>query len=148
MIVIVPHQDIELKLINSQKRIISELIKKNKDLIPYASMPLWVETEFKSIEEAKTQIKKITIFQPEYDVQKKALVCPVEIRTEDKILTVSLDFIFRHCEDSEHSEEDAAIHIDDEIFPLDVKIFRLGECTSSKPGIFELSNTVWKKLTS
>ena len=36
----------------------------------------------------------------------------------------------------------------DSTFPLPVKIFRLGECTSPKPGVYELSSTVWKKTTS
>ncbi len=137
-----------MKLIQAQKKIIGELINKNDGSIPYAGMPLWIKTEFENVEQAKKEITGITIISPEYDEQKKCFVCPVKIKTNTRIINSNMDFINRHCEDSEHSEEDAAIHIDDKIFPLDVKIFRLGECTSSKPGIFELSNTVWKKLTS
>ncbi len=36
---------------------------------------------------------------------------------------------------------------DTPLFPMPLKILRLGECTSPSPGVYELSNTVWKKLT-
>ena len=146
MIVIVPHPDIELKLINAQKNIIRQLFDINKKLLPYSAMPLWIATEFDSLQQAKTQIKGITIMAPKYDEEKGCLVCPVEIQTDDGIIKSCLDFIHKaqgHCEEPGNE----AIHIADEIFPLEVKIFRLGECNSSKPGVFELSSTVWKKLS-
>ena len=146
MIVIVPHPDLELKLINAQKKIIRQIFDINNQIIPYSAMPLWIHTNFESVQQAKAKITGITILAPEYDVQKGCLVCPVEIKIDDGIINSRLDFIYgvpRHCEE----RNDVAIHIDDSPFPLPVKIFRLGECTSSKPGVFELSNTKWVKLT-
>ena len=145
MIVIAPHQDLELKLINAQKKIIKQIFDINNQIIPYSAMPLWIGTEFESVQQAKQKITDITILAPEYDVQKRCLVCPVEIKTDDGIINSRLDFIHlnRHCEE----RSDVAIHITDPTFPLPVKIFRLGECTSPSPDVFELCNTVWKKLT-
>ena len=158
MIVIVPHRDLELKLINAQKKIIKEIFDFNNDVIPYASMPLWIPTEFETVDEAKNAITKVTVLSPKYDEKKEGFFCPVQIETNDgNILESKLNFIHglprsarndahwpRHCE--EHS--DAAIHFDEGTFPLSLKIFRLGECTSPKSGLFELSSPVWKKLTS
>ena len=139
MIVIVPHRDLELKLINAQKKIIKQIFDCNKDIIPYAAMPLWIPTEFETVDEAKNAITKVTVLTPEYDEIKEGLCCPVQIETGGgNILKSKFDFI-RHCECS------AAIHFDEEIFPLSLKIFRLGECTSPKPGVYELSSPVWKK---
>ena len=142
MIVIVPHRDLELKLINAQKKIIRQIFDYDKKIIPYAAMPLWIPTEFATIEEAKNVITKVTILAPKYDKNKEGLFCLVQIETNDEnILESKLDFI-RHCERS------VAIQAYDETFPLDVKIFRLGECTSPKPDVYELSSPVWKKLSS
>lgn len=146
MIVIAPHQDLELKLINAQKKIIKQIFDINNQIISYSAMPLWIFTDFESVQQAKQKITDITILAPEYDVQKGCLVCPVEIKTIDGIINSRLDFIYgvpRHCEE----RSDAAIHITDTTFPLPVKIFRLGECTSPSPDVFELSNTKWVKLT-
>ena len=146
MIVIAPHSDLELKLINAQKKIIRQIFDNNNQEIPYSAMPLWIHTNFESVQQAKEKIMGITILAPEYAVQKGSLVCAVEIKTNDGIINSRLDFIYsvpRHCEE----RSDVAIHITDPTFPLPVKIFRLGECTSSKPGVFELSNTKWVKLT-
>ena len=141
MIVIVPHRDLELKLINAQKKIIKENFDYDKEVIPYAAMPLWIPTDFASVEEAKNAITKVTVLGPEYD-GKGSFVCPVQIETAGgNVLESKLDFI-RHCERS------VAIQTYDDTFPLTVKIFRLGECTSPKPGVYELASTVWKKLTS
>ena len=140
MIVIVLHRDLELKLINAQKKIIKQIFDYNEKIIPYAEMPLWISTKFASVEEAKNAITKVTILAPEYDENKQGLFCPVQIKTNDgNILESKLDFI-RHCERS------AAIHFDNAPFPIPVKIFRLGECTSPKPGVYELSSPIWKKL--
>ena len=146
MIVIAPHSDLELKLITAQKKIIRQIFDINNQIIPYSAMPLWIYTDFESVQQAKQKITDITILAPEYDEPKGCLVCPVEIKTDDGIINSRLDFIYgvpRHCEE----RSDVAIHIDDSPFPLPVKIFRLGECTSPSPDVFELSNTKWVKLT-
>ena len=142
MIVIVPHRDLELKLINTQKKIIKQIFDYNEKIIPYAAMPLWIPTEFATIGEAKNAITKVTVMAPEFDINKEGIFCPVQIETTGgNVLESRLDFI-RHCERS------VAIQAYDETFPLDVKIFRLGECTSPKPDVYELSSPVWKKLSS
>ena len=145
MIVIVPHQDIELKLIKAQKNLIAQFAD-NNDNIVYPAMPLWINTDFTSVEDAKKQIKKITVHNPEFDDVEKALVCPVEIETMNGIIKNKLNFIsglLRFARNDKMSHDDKGCNI----FPLDVKIFRLGEATSSKPGVYELSSTVWKKLS-
>lgn len=145
MIVIVPHLDLELKLITAQKKIIRQIFDINNQIIPYSAMPLWIYTDFESVQQAKEKITGITILAPEYNEQKGCLVCPVEITSDDGIINGSLDFIHlrRHYEE----RSDVAIHITDPTFPLPVKIFRLGECSSPSPDVFELSNTKWVKLT-
>ena len=157
MIVIVPHRDLELKLINAQKKLIKEIFKGDNGIMPYAAMPLWIPVDFKTVEEAKAEITKVTVLAPEYD-EEGCFVCPVKIENVNgETLQSKLDFIrglprfarndvqsFRHCEE----RSDVAIQSYDNTFPLTVKIFRLGECTSPKPGVYELASTVWKKLTS
>ena len=138
MIVIVPHPDIELKLIKMQKEIIRQIIEADKEAVPYSAMPLWIETNFESLEQARKKITGITIMPAEYDEKKGCLACPVKIQTIDGIIESKLDFICGLLRCARN----------DELFPLDVKIFRLGECTSSKPGVYELSSTIWKKLSS
>ena len=152
MIVIVPHRDLELKLINAQKKIIKQIFDYNEKIIPYAAIPLWIPTDFATIEDAKNAITKVTVLAPEYNENNECLFCPVQIGTNDgNILESKLNFIHglprrpaprndRHCERS------AAIHFDESTFPLPIKIFRLGECTSPKPGVFELASPMWKKL--
>ena len=157
MIVIVPHRDLELKLINAQKKLIKEIFKGDNGITPYAAMPLWIPVDFKTVEQAKAEITKVTLLTPEYN-DKGCFVCPVEIECAGgDVLESKLDFVrglprsarndvqsFRHCEE----RSDVAIQSYDNTFPLAVKIFRLGECTSPKPGVYELASTVWKKLTS
>ena len=139
MIVIVPHRDLELKLINSQKKIIKEIFDYKKECFPYAVMPLWIPTDFTSVEEAKNAITKVTVLPPEYDENKEGLFCPVQIETASgNVLESKLNFITGLPRFARN----------DDTFPLPVKIFRLGECTCPKPGVYELSSPVWKKLTS
>ena len=153
MIVIVPHRDLELKLINAQKKLIKEIFKGDNGIMPYAAMPLWIPVDFKTVEEAKAEITKVTVLAPEYDEDEGYFVCPVKIENVNgDTLQSKLDFIrglqpFAVPELVE-GRNDVAIQSYDNTFPLTVKIFRLGECTSPKPGVYELASTVWKKLTS
>ena len=158
MIVIVPHRDLELKLINAQKKLIKEIFKGDNEITPYAAMPLWIPVDFKTVEEAKAEITKVTVLAPKYDEDEECFVCPVKIECVGvDVLESKLDFIHglpRRCAPrndtgpSCHCERSVAIQAYDETFPLSLKIFRLGECTSPKPGVYELASTVWKKLTS
>ncbi|MBO4628869.1 MAG: hypothetical protein J5687_02845 [Treponema sp.] len=142
MIVIIPHRDLELKLINAQKKIIKQIFDYDKKIIPYAAMPLWIPTEFETVDEAKNAITKVTVMAPEYDENKEVLFCPVQIETGGgHILKSKLNFIHGLPRHSAPRND-----VGDKIFPLPVKIFRLGECTSPKPGVYELSSPVWKKL--
>ena len=153
MIVIVPQRDLELKLINAQKKLIKEIFKGDNGIMPYAAMPLWIPVDFKTVEEAKAEITKVTVLAPEYDEDEGYFVCPVKIENVNgDTLQSKLDFIrglqpFAVPELVE-GRNDVAIQSYDNTFPLTVKIFRLGECTSPKPGVYELASTVWKKLTS
>ena len=151
MIVIVPHRDIELKLINAQKKLIKQIFDYDKKIISYAAMPLWIPTDFTTVEEAKNAITKVTVTAPQVDVNQEGLFCPVKIETVGgNVLESKLDFIngFPRCAVNTVPElvEGVEGRNDDETFPLPVKIFRLGECTSPKPGVFELASPVWKKL--
>ena len=142
MIVIVPHRDLELKLINAQKKIIKENFDYDKKIIPYAAMPLWIPTNFATVEDAKNAITKVTVMAPEFDINKEGIFCPVQISTNNgNILESKLNFITGLPRRSAPRND-----IGDDTFPLPVKIFRLGECTSPKPGVYELSSTIWKKL--
>ena len=140
MIVIVPHRDLELKLINTQKKIIKQIFDYNKNIITYAAMPLWIPTEFATIEDAKNAITKVAVLAPEFDENKEGIFCPVQIGTNDGIIQESkLNFIHGLPRYARNDDDDGT-------FPLPVKIFRLGECTSPKPGVFELASPVWKKI--
>lgn len=156
MIVIIPHQDIEIKLISSQKEIIRNLSASENKIVFYPALPLWIKTDFTSPKEAKEQIKKLTIEKPEYDEKEKAFVCPVKIQTEDGDVFGKMNFIYELlCSDCENSlvskdilaRKKETFHLNDNNFPLEVKIFRLGEAASPSPGIYELSNAVWVKLS-
>ena len=147
MIVIVPHRDLELKLINAQKKLIKEIFKGDNGITPYAAMPLWIPVDFKTVEQAKGEITKVTVLAPEYD-DEGCLVCPVKIECAGgDVLESKLDFV-RGLPRHYAPRNDVAIQAYDETFPLSLKIFRLGECTSPKSGVYELASTVWKKLTS
>ncbi len=136
-IVIALHPDQELILVRSQKTIISSLFEKGK--IIYASMPLWIPTAFNSVQEAKKQITGITINAPLYDMEKGCLSCPVLIKTKRGDFKSSLAFV--------KGQLDPALTLENKKpFPLKVKIFRLGECSSPSPNYYELKNIVWKKL--
>ena len=138
MIVIVPHQDLELKIIKTQKELIKKLYDKANKIIPYTAMPLWINTDFTSVEEAKKAIQKIIILPAEYDEIKNEIICPVEISIKDGNSDSSLSLV-KFLAKGNKAEAD--------LFPLEVKIFRLGECTSPSPNVFELSNIKWVKLT-
>ena len=126
-----------------KKKIIKQIFDYDKKIIPYAAMPLWIPTEFTTIEEAKNTISKVTVMAPEYDENKEGLFCHVQIETAgENVFESKLDFIpglprfarndddgttpLRHCEE----RSDVAIHLDESTFPLSLKIFRLGECTA------------------
>ncbi len=140
MIVIIPHPTEELILIREQKKMISYLFEKGK--IIYAHMPLWIPTDFETLEQAKNEITGITINTPQFDEEQKCIECPVEIKTKDSKRQCSLPYI--HLEQlpaNFYTFKDAV----KKTFPLTLKIFRLGECSVNE-NIYTLSNTSWKKF--
>jgi len=149
MIVLTPHPTEELRLIKYQKELVRCLF--TPGALVYAHQPLWIPANFESVEQAKKEIKSVTLLVPEYDEEKECFICPVKIETfGGTCLESKLDFIHglpRRARNDCHCERSAAIHINKDLFPLPLKIFRLGECTSPSPGFYELSNVVWKKLT-
>ncbi|MBO4532332.1 MAG: hypothetical protein J5726_01350 [Treponema sp.] len=150
MIVITPHPTEELKLIKYQKELIRRLF--TPGALIYAHQPLWIPAQFESIEQAKKEIKSVTVLAPEYDENGEGVFCPVRIQTVGgECLESKLDYIhglprFARNDEHCHCERSAAIHTNEDLFPLPLKIFRLGECTSPSPNVYELSSTVWKKL--
>ncbi len=143
MVVIVPHPTEELRLIKYQKELIRSLF--TPGALIYAHQPLWITTTFESVEQAKKEIKSVTVLAPESDENAEGIFCPVKIETlGGDCLESKLDFI---CGLPRFARNDTAIHTNEDLFPLSLKIFRLGECTSPSPNIYELSNVVWKKLT-
>ena len=159
MVVIVPHPTEELRLIKYQKELIRSLF--TPGALIYAHQPLWITTTFESVEQAKKEIKSVTVLAPEYEENGEGVFCPVKIETlGGDCLESRLNFICglprrltapRNDERSVtpcHCERSAAIHTNEDIFPLSLKIFRLGECTSPSPNVYELSSTVWKKTSS
>lgn len=139
MIVIALHPTEELRLIKLQKELVKEFFVPGG--LVHAHQPLWIETGFESVEQAKKEITNVTILAPQYDEVEGCVVCPVKIQVANgKELESRLDFI---CglprRFVPYNEKD--------IFPLALKIFRLGECTSPSPGVYELCNVVWKKLS-
>ena len=160
MIVITPHPTEELRLIKYQKELVRCLF--TPGALVYAHQPLWIPANFESVEQAKKEIKSVNVSAPEYDEERESFICPVKIETVGgTCLESKLDFIhglphrsaprndgtFSAPRNDCHCERSAAIHINKDLFPLPLKIFRLGECTSPSPGFYELSNVVWKKLT-
>ena len=151
-IAVAPHPTEELKLIKYQKELVRRLF--TPGTLVYAHQPLWIPTNFNTVQEAKEKITEVTLTGLEYDEKRECFICPVKIGTVDgTCLESKLDFIHglprRSAPRNDcHCERSAAIHINKDLFPLPLKIFRLGECTSPSPNIYELSNVVWKKLSS
>ena len=139
MIVIALHPTEELRLRKLQKELIRCLFE--PDALIYAHQCLWIKTDFKSVEQAKNEIKNVTILAPEYDEDAGCVVCPVTIQTlKGNEFESRLKLI-------EGLPRRATPDNNGDIFPINLKIFRLGECTSPSPNVYELSSTVWKKLT-
>ena len=157
MIIISPHPTEELRLIKYQKELVRKLF--TPGTLIYAHQPLWIPVEFSSVEEAKKSITKVTVLAPEYNYEQEGLICPVMIEVIDgNTLTSKMNFIhglprfarndnnFAHTDGHCEERSNEAIHLPDKIFPLPLKIFRLGECTCPSPNIYELNNVVWKKI--
>ena len=150
-IAVAPHPTEELKLIKYQKELVRWLF--TPGTLVYAHQPLWIPTNFTSVQEAKEKITGVTLTGVEYDEKSKMIVCigEVEVGSLSKVGSLSLSkghskFPLLHLEGDIPNVQ--AVLQDTQLFPLPLKIFRLGECTSPSPNVYELSNVVWKKLSS
>ena len=132
MVVLSPHPTEELKLIKYQKELIRRLF--TPGTIVYAHQPLWIPVDFESVQEAKEKITGVTLTGVEYDEKNKMVMCVGE----------GVKFPLIHIEGDIPNVQAALA--DTSLFPLPLKIFRLGECTSPSPNVYELKNIVWKKL--
>lgn len=132
-IVIALHPTEELRLIKYQKELVRRLF--TPGVLIYAHQPLWIPVDFESLQEAKESIMGVTLTGVEYDEKNKMVVCVGE----------GVKFPLIHIKGDTPNVQ-AALQ-DAPLFPLPLKIFRLGECTSPSPNVYELSNVVWKKLT-
>ena len=142
-IAVAPHPTEELKLIKYQKELVRRLF--TPGTLVYAHQPLWIPTNFTSVQEAKEKITGINLTGMEYDEKNKMVVCVGEVALrEPQGPQFILPFI--HLEGDIPNVQ--AVLQDTQLFPLPLKIFRLGECTSPSPNVYELSNVVWKKLSS
>ncbi len=139
MTIIIPHPTEELVLIRAQKKLIKELFEPGK--IIYAHTPLWIPVDFESVEEAKQKIKDVKVMSPVADKASGTIICPVQIITDNGTMQTSLRFIESPDGQLKTNCSDAPD------FPLDLKIFRLGECNSPSPNVYELKNSKWVKLT-
>ena len=168
MIVITPHPTEELKLIKYQKELVRRLF--TPGALVYAHQPLWFPVDFASVQEAKESITGVTLTGVEYDEKNKIVVCVGEVALRHRerhckagqkqsgglfLASLRADMLRRAKEPQFilpfiHLEGDipnvqAALQ-DAPLFPLPLKIFRLGECTSPSPNVYELRNIIWKKL--
>ena len=164
MIVIAPHPTEELRLINYQKELVRRLF--TPGALVYAHQPLWFPVDFASVQEAKECITGVTLTGVEYDVDAGVINVLVKIdprvkpeddigeyKPEDDIGGEALrkaqgphtKLPLLHIE-GDIPNVQAALK-DTPLFPLPLKIFRLGECTSPSPGVYELRNIIWKKLS-
>ena len=146
MIVVAPHPTEELKLIKYQKALIKKLFVPG--VIIYAHQPLWIETDFTSVQEAKESITGVTLTGVEYDessgiITGKVMIDPRVKPEDDKKIITKQPLI--HIKGTIPNIQ--SVLQDTSLFPLPLKIFRLGECTCPSPGVYELKNTVWKKLS-
>ena len=147
MIVIAPHPTEELKLIKYQKALIKKLFV--PDVIIYAHQPLWIETDFTSVQEAKESITGVTLTGIEYDEKNKRIVVlgEVALRQAQEPHAEQMQKTWFPLIHTEGNIPDIqSVLQDTSLFPIHLKIFRLGECSSPSPEIYELSSTVWKKI--
>ena len=143
-IAVAPHPTEELKLIKYQKELVRRLF--TPGTLVYAHQPLWIPTNFTSVQEAKEKITGVTLTGVEYDEKNKMVMCVGEVEGGSLSLSKGHSkFPLLHLKGDIPNVQ--AVLQDTQLFPLPLKIFRLGECTSPSPGVYELKNTVWKKLS-
>ncbi|MCR4899642.1 MAG: hypothetical protein K5907_02375 [Treponema sp.] len=145
-IVIVPHPTEELLLIKLQKKLIRQFF--TSDGLIFACQPLWIPSVFETVEAAKAEITQITLQNPEFDSDKNQIFCPVKIQSKNKADKLCDQTSTLPLVQFENATAPAAPMLKkEELFPLSLKIFRLGESSSPCNGLHELTAAVWKKLS-
>lgn len=148
MVVIIPHQTEELKLIKFQKMLIASLNSKN--VIFYRQTPLWIELPFANLttkEELKTfakQIKAVT-FQTLQQTD-NTLTLSGMLSTNENEYELNLPII-KKIKSSVVEPVETTIETTNKKSPVEnLKIFQLGIVNNISKNTKELSETIWVKL--
>lgn len=155
MIVILPHQDDELKLINIQKKVLKAL---NPFHIYRETNPLWPTLDFSSCEDVKqlkelgNTIKGISISSFYLDHNKVMLKCIIEKEGESSDCSFPIATPYDEKNDSKElnlNEEEInkkLKKIAEETLPLYLKIFKIGNTNNPTNNSICLSDFCWIKL--
>lgn len=135
MAVIILHPTEELKLINFQKELISELFIEGRILV--AASPLWIPLE------SSEQIKAVNFGGLE--VTGKSIYIPVTIKTAGAELHSKLTLVNIHGK-SNFSPADLNLIAEKKQPVSQLKVFRLGDEKKLSPVAKCISKSVWCKL--
>ena len=144
MLVIILHPSQEIKLSQLIKELSSFCAKKGATT--YKKVPLWI-----SLPQNKTMEDKITDLQVLLPQQKsEEIICPVQITYEDgKYFTeVTLQRFLYKAEKDFVSDFLTMNKNAAEIFPMQIKVFRLGNTVDISRNAKALRESVWQKLNS
>ena len=165
MTVVILHQSDELNLINLQKNLLNELNNSHylpNNLFFYEVNPLWIflnEEDFTSTDKItlKYNSKKISsIIFNSINFINNSISIDITIKTlEKKDIKESLTLLRlyegknKHINKNELNEEDINKKIKkiaENIFPLSIKIFRIGLLNKLSSNSFSIKEDVWVKL--
>lgn len=150
MVVIIPHQTEELKLIKFQKMLIASLNSKN--VIFYRQTPLWIELPFANFttkEELKSfskQIKAVNFQTLQYT--DNTLIISGTLLTNEKTYELHLPIIKKISTAGDYTtpEDSTSTETTNKKSPVEnLKIFQLGIVNNISKSTFELSETTWVK---
>lgn len=150
MLVIIPHPTEELKLIKFCKELISVFSK--DDSFFYRTIPLWIKLDnpFFSVEnDLKTIADKITsISLSKPDIKGNEVFCPVcvEYNNHQIITNLSLLKFSQEIIDDKTKLNLLKKLAASEIFPMQLKIFRIGYSVEVSSNSQAISSSVWKKI--
>lgn len=164
MLAILFHPTEELKLSKFTKKLIAENYSSN--LILYRKFPLWIQLseanfyekkiELNQIKDAKiflktvtTSISKIIINSPV--LYQDGIFCNVSITTGNAEITAELQLaeIYNKTDKKEnliHSKKNTRNIFQSELFPMELKIFRVGNLIELSENSLALKDSVWHKL--
>lgn len=144
MYVLIPHPTEELKLIKYQKLLTSALFQEG--FICYSSNDFWIpfledETEINTeyLKSVSKSITQITVNEPQ--IRENQIFCPVKICTDKEI--DSEIFLGRIINEKKLQQENIK---KSDLFPLNLKIFRLGVSVQISSNCKAIENSVWRKL--